>query len=306
MSSEIIGYLGIEGSDSHQASGEIFPGREYRGFSHFPAIFKEVEYERAVCAVVPVDNALSGRIDGIYHELSNTILNIDQEYILPIHHCLLIYRNPIELPGGTDHETPKNEGGIILTEIREIFSHPQAFLQCQQFIAKFMPNAVLRDATDTASAALEVSTTARTDVAAISSRTCASRYNLHVLRQDIEDDPGNATRFLVLSKKGLQDSKPTSPAITTILFQTKHEPGSLAGALAAFADKGINLTKLETYMASRERRKPTFYVDVGEHLYADRMIAAMAAFAEEVEHWRILGTYAASPQRGVVSGFLTI
>ena len=77
-------------------------------------------------------------------------------------------------------------------------------------------------------------------------------------------------------------------------------------ALAAFGDEGINLTKLETYMASKERRKPTFYVDVGEHLYASRMIAAMAAFSQHVERWKVLGTYPASPQRGIVSGFLTI
>jgi prephenate dehydratase len=78
------------------------------------------------------------------------------------------------------------------------------------------------------------------------------------------------------------------------------------GALAAFSERGINLTKLETYMASKERRKPTFYVDVGEHFYADRMISAIAQFKRHVEYWKVLGTYPASPQRGIVSGFLAV
>src|SRR5271169_2813090 len=132
MSSERIAYLGIEDSYSHQASEEMFPGREYRGFSHFPAIFREVECDRAFCAVVPVDNALSGRIDGIYHELSNTSLNIKQEYILPIRHCLLIPRTKNATEQARARVLSDDESRAMLEQIREIYSHPQGFLQCQQ------------------------------------------------------------------------------------------------------------------------------------------------------------------------------
>jgi prephenate dehydratase len=288
MSSHIIAYLGIEGSYSHQASQAIFPGQNYAGYSQFSSIFSEVEAGRAEYAVVPVDNALSGRIDGIYRELAKTTLNIVQEFILPIHHCLLAA------------EAADYAG------VTEIFSHPQGFLQCQSFIQQHLPHAVLTDATDTAAAARDVAARGQAGLAAISSKVCAKRYGLELLAENVEDEPGNATRFLVLSRQGFEGNAPIFPALTTILFQTKHEPGSLVGALGAFSAQGVNLTKLETYMASKERRKPTFYVDVGEHLYSPRMIAAMAQFKKHVESWKVLGTYPASPQRGVVSGFLTI
>jgi prephenate dehydratase len=294
MSSDIIAYLGLEGSYSHQASQSIFPGQTYAGHSQFSSIFSAVEEGKAAYAVVPVDNALSGRIDGIYRELAKTTLNIVQEYILPIHHCLLTAK---PAPGAPAPD---------YASITEIYSHPQGFLQCQNFIERHLPHAVLTDATDTAAAARDVAARGQAGLAAISSKVSATRYGLAMLAENIEDEPGNATRFLVLSRKGFEGSAPIFPALTTILFQTKHEPGSLVGALGAFSSQGVNLTKLETYMASKERRKPTFYVDVGEHLYAPRMAAAMAEFKKHVDSWKVLGTYPASPQRGVVSGFLTI
>ena len=289
MDNRRITFLGIKGSYSHQAAQEMFPDGQFQGRTQWPAIFADVESDRADIAVVPVENALSGRIDGIYQALSETSLNIAAELILPVHHCLL--------GSGTDGE---------LSRIKRIYSHPQGFLQCGKFINEHLPHAEQIDTTDTANAALTVAEAGAADAAAISSKLCASLYGLQILKENIEDEAGNATRFLVLSKKSVETSELTSPAITTILFKLKHEPGALVGALAAFADQGVNLTKLETYMASKDRRKPTFYVDVGEHLHSERMALAMDAFSKHVEWWKVLGAYEASGLRGVVSGFLAV
>jgi prephenate dehydratase len=291
-----ITFLGIKGSYSHQAAQEMFPDSQFHGRTQWPDIFADVEADRADVAVVPVENALSGRIDGIYQELSETSLNIAAELILPVHHCLLA-------PGAGGDEAPERER---LSRIKRIYSHPQGFLQCGKFIKDYLSGAEQIDTTDTANAALTVAEAGAADAAAISSKLCASLYGLDILKENIEDEAGNATRFLVLSKKSVETSELISPAITTILFKLKHEPGALVGALAAFADQGVNLTKLETYMASKDRRKPTFYVDVGEHLHSERMALAMDAFSKHVEWWKVLGAYEASGLRGVVSGFLAV
>jgi prephenate dehydratase len=292
-----IAYLGIEGSNSHKAAGDLFPGCGLQGYRTWIDILSATERTEVARAVVPVENALTGRIDGIYQALSNTNLYIAAEYILPIDHCLLVHRNYIDA---------SNKSNFILNNIYEVISHPQGFMQCQSFISSRLRHAKLIDATDTANAALRVAELASSRVASISPRECADRYKLIILEGDIADEPGNATRFLVLSQEPLEATVTEGPGVTTILFRTKHEPGALAGALAAFANQGINLTKLETYMASRERRRPTFYVDVGETMRASRMSHAMSDFAAHVEYWRVLGSYPASARRGIVSGFLAI
>jgi len=296
---KVVAYLGIAGSYSNEASRSLFPDHEARGFPHWPEIFREVESDRAACAVVPVENALTGRIEGIYQELSRTTLNITQEFILPIRHCLLVR--------GPGPERPLDEAALAarLSQVKQVYSHPQGFLQCQEFIARFLSHAALKDTTDTANAALSAAEGDETS-AAIASKAAAVLYGLSALREDIADEAGNATRFLVLSKDGFEVSAPFAPAVTTLLFQTRHTPGSLVGALTAFAGAGVNLIKLETYMQSRERRKPTFYIDVGAHMNSEPMQAALAQFADHVEYWKVLGSYPASPLRGEVSGFLPV
>lgn len=286
-----VSYLGIPGSYSYQASSEMFPESELIGFPTWSAVLGAVESGRAQCAVVPVENALTGRIEGIYQALSNTKLNIIAEYILPVDHCLLA-------PAGKG--SPES---FDFSAVKAVYSHQQGFLQCAKFLERRLPHAELIETTDTAKAA-QIASTAEPGVAAISSKLCATLFTLDVVAEDIADEPGNATRFLVMSKEGFAAAPPTSPAVTTLLFRLKHYPGALVKALAAFSEQGINLTKLETYMLSRERQNATFYVDVGEHLHSDKMKAAIPQFAEHVEYWKVLGTYKASPLRGVVAGFL--
>ena len=294
-----VAFLGIAGSYSYEASRALFPDHEARGLPHWPEIFREVDSGRAACLVVPVENALTGRIEGIYQELSRTTLNITQEFILPIRHCLLA-------PGPAP-EGPLDDKALAarLSKVKQVYSHPQGFLQCREFVARFLPDAELKATTDTANAAL---TAAEGDAAcaAIASKAAAELYGLAVLREDIADEAGNAPRFLVLSKDGFEAAAPDAPAVTTILFQTRHTPGSLVGALSTFAGAGVNIIKLETYMASLERRKPTFYIDVGAHMDAEPMKAALARFADHVDDWKVLGSYPASPLRGAVSGFLPV
>jgi prephenate dehydratase len=299
-----VAFLGIAGSYSYEASRALFPDHGARGLPHWPEIFREVDSGRAACLVVPVENALTGRIEGIYQELSRTTLNITQEFILPIRHCLL---TPGPAPEAPPNDARLDDAALAarLSKVKQVYSHPQGFLQCREFVARFLPDAELKATTDTANAALTVAEGDET-CAAIASKAAAELYGLAVLREDIADETGNATRFLALSKDGFESGSADAPAVTTILFQTRHTPGSLVGALSTFAGAGVNIIKLETYMASLERRKPTFYIDVGAHMNSEPMKAALAAFADHVEDWKVLGSYPASPLRGAVSGFLPV
>jgi prephenate dehydratase len=317
MNEEYVTYLGVEGTYSHQACQDIFPARAHRGYIRFQQVIEAVQRGEATHAVVPVENVLGGRVEEIYRLLEKTSLAIIAEYILPIHHCLLIPYGSIqgEPPSGLSQEDKSDwkrntlsdeKLSEIFSQIKEVVSHPQGLSQCRHFLDRNLPDVTRRETTDTASAAKAISDRNDFSSAAISSKSAGRLYNMIFLRENIEDDPDNATRFLVLSQDASSTKEVSHPAITTILFKLKHEPGSLVAALRAFSDSGINITKLETYMASRERRQPTFYIDIGEHYYSDKMSMAIDKFRKHVDEFKLLGTYKASPQRGVISGYLAV
>jgi prephenate dehydratase len=317
MTEQPIVYLGSEGSYSHQVCREVFPLKTHRGLETFDEVFDTVETDQAAAAIIPIENSLGGRVDDPYRRLVETSLEIAEEYIFPIHNSLLVspvfvarvlsapFRSEPNVASAHFTVSPANKH-LVYSAIREVRSHRQALSQCRQFLRNSLPYASLHFSSDTASAAKEVGSHPEDALGAIASKAVAALYNLLVLDENIEDCSDNATRFFVLSKDVLRKSQPVSPALTSLLFSTRHEPGALISALSGFAEHGINLTKLETYMASKDRREPTFYVDVGEGYLSDQMQSAIAEFSRRVAWWRVLGTYSASPQRGVIAGFLAV
>jgi prephenate dehydratase len=179
-------------------------------------------------------------------------------------------------------------------------------MQCAGFLEKNLPKAQTETDFDTATAAQFISTREDCRIAAISSKHATAIYNLLALDENIEDDVHNMTRFLIFSREALDPATIKGAAMTTILFQTGHKPGALLSALKTFADNGVNLTKLETYMVNQDRPYPTFYVDVGAPLSRPSMKTAMAAFAEHTANFRVLGCYPASPLRGDRNSFLPV
>ena len=231
-------------------------------------VFDAVERREADLGMVPVENSQAGSINDTYDLLVRRSLNIVGERNLRIEHCLLAL--------------PEER----LDTIRTVSSHPQALAQCDAFLARHGWEVV--PAYDTAGSAKIVAAERRAGVAAIDSRHAAEIYGLRILARGIETSPVNYTKFLALA---LAPAPPTEQAKTSLVFTTANVPGALYRALGAFAERGINLTKLE----SRPRRdRPweyLFYVDFEMHQDSAEGRAALADLAGATAFLRILGSY---------------
>lgn len=310
-----VGYYGIPGSYSHQACINNFPAGHYRGLVKFSDILNYVYKAEVDFAIVPIENSTAGRVAEIYNLLPMIDLHIVGEYLMPIHHSLMIpsgaFRgrlpkemSPEEALAWKNAPLSEDEKQEALQTITEVQSHPQALMQCATYLNENLPRAKTTEMFDTATAARALAKEKTAKVAAVASSQAAEIYNMLILDEKIEDNQNNMTRFLILSREPLRESETSTPAITTILFQTAHKPGSLLKALETFAKYGINLTKLETYMVSQEKPLPRFYVDVGGSIWEDNMKEALREFKKHTASYNILGCYPASLDRGKDNSFL--
>lgn len=312
-----ISYLGVPGSYSHQACSEYFPGSYYSGFKKFDEVIRSADSGNTDYAILPVENSSAGRVTEVYNLLPSVKLQIVGEYLLPIHHCMMVaykaYRQWV--PKGMRDEDieawkksplTEDERAEALASIQEVHSHSQALMQCSDYLEGKLSNARTVVDFDTATAAQTLSRLDSKDRAVIASRHTADIYSLLMLDENIENDPYNMTRFLIFGKEPLQPEDSDKPFLTSILFQTNHKPGALIGALKAFADNGVNLTKLETYMVSQQLPNPTFYVDIGTSMANPDLQKALKEFEQFTEEYHILGSYPASEHRGQKNSFLPV
>lgn len=313
-----ISYLGVPGSYSHQACVECFPDGHYVGLKKFDKVIKAADTGEVDYAILPVENSSAGRVTEVYNLLPSVKLKIVGEYLLPIHHSVFVsykaYRQwvPPHVQGNEDILNWKASGlsaeekEIALQSIKEVRSHSQALMQCSDYLEKNLPKALALEDFDTATAAQNLAKTDSKECAAIASRHAGKIYSLMMLDENIENDPHNMTRFLVFGKESVALPSSGQKYMTSLLFQTNHVPGSLLHALQCFADNGINLTKLETYMVSQNRPFPTFYVDVGIALEAPAMQKALEEFKKYTTSFDILGSYPVSTERGNGNSFLPV
>lgn len=225
----------------HRFFGEEVTPVPRRGFPEVgqAVVSGEVDY-----GLLPIENSLAGSVVGSYDVLSDGGLAVVGEVVTPIHHCLLGVRQAAE------------------QDITQVLSHPVALAQCQRFLQAHpaMEAVVFYD---TAGAAREVALSGRRDQAAIAGRGAAARYDLAILVEDIEDRHDNQTRFLVVARPGA--APPSRPAAgvmkTALLVETRNSPGALVRLLVPFADRGINLSKIESRPGS-EPWTYRFFIEV--------------------------------------------
>lgn len=271
-----VAFQGTEGAYSEEATLKTFPQAQPQGFPTFHEVFSAVSNGSAELGVVPVENTTAGIINQTYDLLLETDLHVIGEIVLKVEHCLLA-------PQGTS-----------LEEIRYVTSHPQGLAQCDGFIARYHLEAT--PVYDTAGAArnlaeADAAGTYTRGHAAIASRRAAERYGLAILAANIQDFRGNFTRFFILSR----ETVPRQPGVykTSVVFATRHNPGALLEALQAFAEAGVNLTKLE----SRPRRdpdrpfSPVFYVDFEGHAEDPGPTAALVGLLRRAAFVKVLGSY---------------
>ena len=272
-----IAFQGEPGANSHIACLEARPDHEPMACPTFEEVFNAVERGAAELAMIPVENTLAGRVADIHHLLPESTLHIIGEHFLPIHHQLM---------------APK---GATLEGLKTVHSHVHALGQCRRLIRELGVKAQV--AADTAGAAREVAERGDKTAAAIAPRLAAEIYGLEILREDVEDEAHNTTRFLVMAKRPVRISPEDGPVITSFIFKVRNVPAALYKALGGFATNGVNMTRLESYQIGGRFHATQFYADIEGHPEERRVRLAL----EELEFFstsvRILGTYPASPLR---------
>ena len=276
-----IAYQGEPGANSHIACIEAYPSYEPLPCGTFEDAFQAVTEGEAVLAMIPIDNSVAGRVADIHHLLPRSNLYIIGEHFLPVHHQLMI------VPG-TDR-----------AGIRTVHSHVHALGQCRKVIREMGIRPVV--AADTAGAARELSQNRDPSRAAIATRLAAEIYGLEVIRENIEDESHNTTRFVVLSATP-QDAEPEDiPVITTFVFRVRNVPAALYKAMGGFATNGVNMTKLESYQIEGQFSATQFYADIEGHPSERNVRLAMEELEFFTSYLRVLGIYKASPHRAEIA-----
>ncbi|WP_299181764.1 prephenate dehydratase [uncultured Neptuniibacter sp.] len=274
----IIAYQGVPGAYSHLSCRKAHPELEAQACATFADAMFMVEGGKARLAMIPLENSTAGRVEEIYRLMPKTKLHIVGEHFEPVNHCLL---------------APK---GTRIEDIKFVSSHPQALAQCDGHINELgiTPTASL----DTAGAAADLSQTPSQGHAAIASSLAAELYQLEIIRDNFQDKSGNTTRFLILARDShMPDLDKNTRFMTSIMFTVRNIPAALYKALGGFSTNGVNMLKLESYMASDSMTATSFHLDVEGHPDQKKMKYALQEldfFAKDV---RIMGTYPWHPYR---------
>jgi prephenate dehydratase len=279
--SEKIAYQGEPGANSHIACREACPDHEPLACGTFEDAFAAVRDGEAALAMIPIENSVAGRVADIHHLMPASNLHIRAEHFLRIHHQLLAVK------------------GASASSLKSVHSHVHALGQCRKLIRAMKLKAVV--AADTAGAARELAGSGDTSRAAIATRLAAEIYGLDVLRENIEDEDHNTTRFVILSSDPVDLAPEDAPVITSFVFKVRNVPAALYKAMGGFATNGVNMTKLESYQLEGQFSATQFYADIEGHP-ADRPVRlAMEELAFFTTYTRILGTYKASPYRAEIA-----
>ncbi|CNE26380.1 bifunctional chorismate mutase/prephenate dehydratase [Yersinia mollaretii] len=281
MHSARIAFLGPKGSYSHLAARQ-YAARHFErliecGCQKFQDIFTQVETGQADYAVLPIENTSSGSINDVYDLLQHTSLSIVGEITNPIDHCVLVATE-------TD-----------LNQIETVYSHPQPFQQCSQFINRF-PHWKIEYCESTAAAMEKVAQMKSPKAAALGSEAGGSLYNLQVLEHNLANQQQNITRFIVLARKAIDVSEQI-PAKTTLIMATGQQSGALVEALLVLRDQGIIMTKLESRPINGNPWEEMFYIDVQANLRSEAMQKALANLTPITRSLKVLGCY---PSENVV------
>ena len=263
-----IAFLGPLGTFSESAATKHF-GHAARLLpqTSIDDVFREVESGHAHYAVVPVENSTEGAVGRTMDLLLATPLKICGEVVLRIHQNLL------------SNETD-------LSRITKVYSHAQSLAQCHEWLNRVMPNAQRISIASNAQAAQNAAEEPGT--AAIAGEAAAARYKLPKLVENIEDEPNNTTRFLVLGK---HDAGISGRDKTSLIMSAPNRTGALYELLLPFSQAGVSMSRLESRPARHALWEYVFYVDIDGHHDEAQVKAALAELAGRAAYLKVLGSY---------------
>jgi len=266
-----ISIQGNSGSFHDIAARQLF-GTDHTQLQRatFAEVFRDVQTKQADIAIVAIENSSVGSINEVYDLLLKDGVKIVGELYMRISHNLI------------GHKHTK------LSDIQTVYSHPMAILQCEQFLDTKLSQAEVHERHDTAESVEYVASLKDPTLAAIGSARAAKLHKLEILVPDIETDKHNYTRFIVLS---LQDNKDKNANKTSVVITAKNIPGALHKVLGVFANRDINLTKIESRPIIGKGWNYYFYIDLESGLNTSITQDALKELAEYTNSIAILGTY---------------
>jgi prephenate dehydratase len=265
-----VGYQGEPGAYSEEAVAVLYPDAERRPYRSLHQVFEAVEGGHAEAGVVPLENSQAGAINETYDLLARGRLHIVGEAVVRVDHALLA------LPG------------IPLEYVKRVASHPAALAQCQEFLATLDESVEIVPVYDTAGAAKRIAHERHAGEAAIASERAAEVYGLDVLASRIQDDADNFTRFAAVAAS---EEPLGEPDKTSLVLITDHRPGALFHALRPFAERDVNLVKLESRPSGAGPWKYRFYLDVEAGAQDPAFRAALEDLRTEAAAVQVLGSY---------------
>ena len=263
-----VAYQGEPGAFSETAVLALFPAADPVPHHAFRDVFGAVESGAVDFGMMPIENSQAGSINDTYDLLARGTARIAGEVIVPVRHSLMA------LPG------------TAIGDVRRVISHPQALAQCQDYLERLGVEVLAVH--DTAGAARLIAEERREGEAAVAAERAAAVYGLDVLASRIEDDAQNQTRFVAVSTSGEPVGEPTK---TSLLFEVRSIPGALYRCLGPFAERNLNLSKLESRPLRGQAWEYRFYLDVDVGDRDDGFVAALAALKEFTASLQVLGSY---------------
>lgn len=275
----LIAFMGVTGANADLACRNAEPYMETLPCPTFDAVCEAVRAGEARLGMLPMENSHAGRVSEIHNLLPQMGLHIVGEYFLPVRHMMA---------------APK---GAKIEDIKEIYSHPQALMQCNKSIKKYNLTGI--SSSNTAVSAQRVSEWADSSKAALCSELAAELNGLSIIAKDMQDRDNNKTTFIMVAREMLdEDAIDDAPLVlTSIFFECRNIPAALYKALGGFATNKVNMLKLESYVKLESDNSAEFlmtFVGKPEDERVQQALEELSFFTKKIH---VLGVYPAANER---------
>lgn len=278
MNKKIIAFQGALGANSHLACQTFYKQLEPRSFSTFYDVFQAVLNGDADYGIIPLENSYAGRVSEIHNLLQENNVSIVAEHFFAVNHYLA---------GIEDSK---------ITDGKEVYSHPQALMQCQKNIRQLNLKPV--EFSNTAEAGKFISLQKDNTKFAICSEEACKIYNLKILEKNFQDSNNeNITIFIVISKQPAELEIGSRKIITSMIFTIRNIPGALYKALGGFATNGISMIKLESYIPGGSSIEAKFFIAIDGHPTEKKVALALEELGFFSKNVKLLGVYYADKSR---------
>ena len=283
-SSRSLGFLGPAGTFTEEAliTQDDLAAMHRQPFNSMLQVLKTVESGRVDLGFVPIENMIEGAVTSSIDSLAfGSGLLIQREVIMEV-------RLKLAALPGTD-----------LDRVKYVRSYPVAYAQCSRFLSRRLPNVVMAPANSTADAARDLSASGDSDTVVIAPQRAADVYGLEVIAEDIEDRPGNKTRFVLVGRDTVPP--PTGQDKTSlVVYQRADAPGSLVGILGEFVARSINITSLQSRPTKASLGNYCFLIDCEGHVMDEQLGDALRNLQMRAASVKFLGSYPADSVSDVI------